>query len=271
MTATEPNPLYVGAQTCDFAPAWRDTCPELLAMLKACFAADPDELTPLLVLADMLAERADPRERWLRAGVTMWEACGALKSGERAWDYDSCKAALAPVCQTAEGWRVSGLWGCLVAWHSPAGDGTSRVMGHTWVDARVFAVQRSLWFWALGFLETNPVDDAAWSQANAAWSQADAAGRQAYAAGRQAYAAGSQAYAAGSQASAAWRQAYAAGSQADAAGRQAAIWRFARSCWEEVCAPHLKTLNSATITGSTRPTPTATTSKPRVKLWLRGS
>ncbi len=250
-----PAPLYVGAQTCDFKPAFRDTHPEILAMVKACYDAHPDEQTPWLILADILQEHGDERERWVRSGVKMWSAAKTLKVGKRVWDYDKCRNTLKPICQTVEGWRMAGLWGCLVAHHSPTGDGTGRIMSETWADLRVPVIQRCLWFWALGFLENNPLDeaDAAWQQADAAGRQADAAGRQADAAGRQAYAAGRQAYAAGRQADAAWQQAdaarqqaYAAGRQADAAWQQADVWRYARSCWEKVCAPQLKLLTQFT-------------------------
>lgn len=169
----EVKPLYVGATTCEFAPAFRDTCPELLAMARACYEADPDEQTPWLMLADMLQERTDPREAWVRAGSAMWSASAGLEIGKRTWDYNKTKTALGSVCQTGTGSRVACLWGCLVAWHAPAGDDTGMVMGRTWVDERVRVVQRSLWLWALGFLETNPLDDAAGHQAYAAWHQAD--------------------------------------------------------------------------------------------------
>jgi uncharacterized protein (TIGR02996 family) len=262
MTATEPKRLYQGATTCDLTPAWRDTCPELLAMLRACYESDPDEQTPFLALADLLGERSDPREAWVRTAVRVWEGAARLPRkftpNAARWSHETCKAALAPVCETTEGWRLAGLWGAALAWHIPSGDGTGERMGRTWVDERVRVVNRCLWFWGMEFLETNSVGSAAWSQAYAAWRQAYAAGRQADAAGSQAYAAWRQADAAGSQADAAWRQAYAAGrqayaagSQADAAGRQADAawrqadaWRFARALWLKVCAPELKKLRT---------------------------
>jgi uncharacterized protein (TIGR02996 family) len=228
ITPPEPPCLYRGAETCDFRPQWADSDGELVALLEACHAADPDELTPQLVLADWLAERSDPRERWVRVACDLWRACGALNPGRREWDFGEAKATLGPVCETAAGWRLACLWGNLVAWHAPAGWGT-KPMGRTWVDARVRVVNRSVYWWALGFL----------SQAYAAASQAYAAGRQAYAAGRQADAAGRQAYAAGRQADAAWRQASAFGSQEYAARRQVyvarsqdLVWRFGRAAWE---------------------------------------
>jgi uncharacterized protein (TIGR02996 family) len=237
ITPPEPPCLYRGAETCDFRPQWADSDGELVALLEACHAADPDELTPQLVLADWLAERSDPRERWVRVACDLWRACGALNPGRQGWDYNAAKATLAPVCETAVGWRLSCLWGHLVAWHAPTGWGT-KPMGRTWVDARVSAVSRSVYWWALGFLSQA---DAAWRQASAAWRQASAAWRQAFAAGSQADAAGSQADAAGSQADAAGSQAYAAGNQADAAERQKLVWRFARSAWE-LCAAKLPLL-----------------------------
>jgi uncharacterized protein (TIGR02996 family) len=227
-TKIEPPRLYRGAETCDFRPEWADTDGELVALLEACHAADPDELTPQLVLADWLAERSDPREWWVRVACDLWRACGTLKPDRRWWDHGAAKATLAPVCETAAGWRLACLWGHLVAWHAPAGWG-DMPMGRTWVDARVSAVSRSVYWWSLGFLSQASV---AWRQASAAWSQASAAGRQADAAGSQADAAGSQASAAWRQADAAWRQADAAGRQASAAGRQNRVWRFARSAWE---------------------------------------
>jgi len=269
----QPPQLYKGAESCDFRPEW-DAPADLVPMLEACHAADFDDLTPLLALADLLAERNDPRERWVRLGCDLWTTAAGLKPGRKAWGYDDAKAALAPACETVPGWRLACLWGHLVAWHAPSAyDGVP--MGRTWVDARVPAVSRCVWWWALGFLRSQA--DAAWrqayaawrqayaawsqayaawrqayaagSQADAAWSQADAAGSQAYAAWsqayaawRQAYAAWSQAYAAGSQADAAGRQAYAAGSQADAAGRQKRVWSFARRLWK-VCESKLSVVN----------------------------
>jgi len=262
----QPPQLYKGAESCDFRPEW-DAPADLVPMLEACHAADFDDLTPLLALADLLAERNDPRERWVRLGCDLWVAAAGLKPGRKAWGYDDAKAALASACETVPGWRLACLWGHLVAWHAPSTyDGVP--MGRTWVDARVPVVSRCVWWWALGFLPSQA--DAAWSQAyaagsqayaawsqadaagsqaDAAWSQADAAGSQAYAAWRQAYAAWSQAYAAGRQASAAWSQAYAAGSQAYAAGSQAyaagsqkRVWSFARRLWE-VCESKLSVVN----------------------------
>ena len=170
------EPLYTGAQACDFRPEWSDAGDMgLLALLESCWACDYEELTPPLVLADFLADRSDPRERWVRIGVELWQQAGTLKLGRRDWDYDQAKAALGPVCKTAAGWRLACLWGHLVAYHAPSAWGEP--MGKTWCDVRVGIVSRSVWWWALGFLSG--------SQAYAAGSQAYAAGRQAYAAGRQ--------------------------------------------------------------------------------------
>jgi uncharacterized protein (TIGR02996 family) len=260
-------PRYVGAATCDLTPEWATCDPDLAAMLAACHAADPDDLTPQLVLADLLAERADAREAWVRAGCDLWAACRTLTPAAEPWDYHAANAALAGVTGTPAGWRLTSLWGSLVAWHCPAGDGTGP-MGRTWADERVRVVNRCCWWWAMGLLRRQAdiagsqayaarrQADAAGRQADAAGRQADIAGSQAYAAGRQAYAAGSQAYAAGSQADAAgsqadaaWRQAYAAWRQADAAGRQAdaasnRVWRFAAAAWA-LCEPRLADLAAA--------------------------
>ena len=241
----QPPQLYKGAESCDFRPEW-DAPADLVPMLSACHAADFDDLTPLLALADLLAERGDPRERWVRLGCDLWTTAAGLKPGRKAWAYDDAKAALSPACETIPGWRLACLWGHLVAWHAPSAyDGVP--MGRTWVDARVPAVSRCVWWWALGFLRGQASAawsqaSAAWRQASAAWSQADAAGRQAYAAWSQADAAWSQADAAGSQAYAAWSQAYAAGSQAYAAGSQKRVWSFARRLWE-VCESKLSVVN----------------------------
>jgi hypothetical protein len=273
MPVPQPPQLYKGAESCDFRPDW-DAPVDLVPMLEACHAADFDDLTPLLALADLLAERDDPRERWVRLGCDLWTTAAGLKPGRKAWAYDDAKAALGPACETVPGWRLACLWGHLVAWHAPSAyDGVP--MGRTWVDARVPVVSRCVWWWAMGFLRSQA--DAAWSQADAAGSQADAAGSQAdaagsqaYAAVSQAYAAGRQAYAAGSQADAAWsqadaagsqadaavrqayaagrqayaagRQAYAAGRQAYAAGRQKRVWSFARRLWD-VCESKLSVVN----------------------------
>ena len=208
-----PPQFYHGATDCDFRPAWGDSHPELLSLLNATFDADPNELTPQLVLADWLAERGDPREQWVRVGVDLWSRAAALKPGRLSWNHEASKSVLAPVCATTTGWRVSALWGCLVAWHGPSGyDGVP--LGRTWVDARVAVVQRCLWFWAIGFLSENPLDMNAMSQAYAAGRQADAAGRQADAARRQAY----------------------------AAGRQELLWCYARACWEKLCVPAIAKL-----------------------------
>jgi uncharacterized protein (TIGR02996 family) len=240
-------------------------------MAKACFDADPDEQTPLLILADLLQEKADPREKWVRAGVAMWSAASAVEIGVKDWNQSDCQSVLNPICESPIGWRVASMWGYLVAWHAPAGDGTERKMGQTWADERVRVVQRSLWFWSMGFLNENPLEtrtwnqadaarsqanaagsqaDVAWNQANAAGSQANAARSQAYAARSQANAAGSQANAAWNQANAAWRQANAAWNQANAAWNQANaawnqadVWRFARSLWERVCEPQIVKLS----------------------------
>ena len=170
----QPPQLYKGAESCDFRPEW-DAPADLVPMLEACHAADFDDLTPLLALADLLAERNDPRERWVRLGCDLWTTAAGLKPGRKAWGYDDAKAALAPACETVPGWRLACLWGHLVAWHAPSAyDGVP--MGRTWVDARVPAVSRCVWWWALGFLRGQA--SAAWSQASAAWSQASAAGRQ---------------------------------------------------------------------------------------------
>jgi hypothetical protein len=234
----QPPQLYKGAESCDFRPEW-DAPADLVPMLEACHAADFDDLTPLLALADLLAERADPRERWVRLGCDLWVVAAGLKPGRKAWGYDAAKASLAPACETAPGWRLACLWGHLVAWHAPSAyDGVP--MGRTWVDARVPAVSRCVWWWALGFLRSQA--DAAWRQAYAAWSQASAAGRQADAAERQADAAWSQASAAGRQADAAWRQASAAERQADAAWSQERVWSFARRLWD-VCESKLSVVN----------------------------
>lgn len=194
---------YRGAETCDLRPEW--ACDpgdhDLLAMLGACHAADWDELTPQLALADILDERGDPRAAWVRAGCDLWAACRDLPGHTGGWDYERAQAALAPACESVAGWRVSCLWGVLVAWHAPAGDG-SGPMGRTWVDARVPAAVRGVWWWSVGLARSQAY--AARSQAYAAWSQADAAGSQAYAAGRQ----------------------------ADAVRRQADVWAFARAAWE---------------------------------------
>ena len=267
--ATAAAEAYRGAETCDLVPDWVDSDAGLLALLRECHAADPDELTPQLALADLLGERGDPREVWVRAGCDLWAACRELDcAGTDPWDYEAAKAALLPVCQSVPGWRLACLWGCLVAWHAPAGGGGP--MGRTWADARVRAVNRCVWWWSLGFLAgqacaAGSQADAAWrqayaagsqacaagSQADAAWRQADAAWRQALAAGRQACAAGSQAdaawsqaLAAGRQADAAWRQADAAWSQADAAWMQADVWRFARFSWG-LCSAKLPLLGGA--------------------------
>jgi uncharacterized protein (TIGR02996 family) len=184
-------PRYVGAATCDLTPEWATCDPDLAAMLAACHAADPDDLTPQLVLADLLAERADAREAWVRAGCDLWAACRTLTPAAEPWDYHAANAALAGVTGTPAGWRLTSLWGSLVAWHCPAGDGTGP-MGRTWADERVRVVNRCCWWWAMGLLR---------SQASAAWSQASAAGSQASA----------------------------AGSQADAASNR--VWRFAAAAW----------------------------------------
>jgi len=251
-TVPQPPQLYKGAESCDFRPEW-DAPADLVPMLEACHAADFDDLTPLLALADLLAERDDPRERWVRLGCDLWTTAAGLKPGRKAWAYDDAKAALGPACGTVPGWRLACLWGHLVAWHAPSAyDGVP--MGRTWVDARVPAVSRCVWWWALGFLRRQADAAwsqalaagrqayAAWSQALAAWSQADAAGRQADAAGRQADTARRQADAAGSQAYAAGSQAYAAWRQADASGRQERVWSFARSLWD-VCESKLSVVN----------------------------
>ena len=232
--ATAAAEAYRGADTCDLVPDWVDSDAGLLALLRECHAADPDELTPQLALADLLGERGDPREVWVRVGCDLWAACRELQyAGVASWGYEAAKAAMSPVCETAPGWRLACLWGCLVAWHAPAGCGGP--MGRTWADARVRAVNRCVWWWSLGFLR---------SQASAAWSQASAAGSQASAAGSQASATWSQASAAWSQASATWSQASAAWSQADAAGSQADMWRFARVSWG-LCSAKLPLLGGA--------------------------
>lgn len=179
MTTTKRKPplvppvLYTGATTCDFVPEWKcvpgdDT---LLSLLKSCHAADLDEMTPLLVLADLLGERDDPREQWVRTGVKLWEQARTLKPGRKGWEQTIAKAALEPACKTVAGWRLACMWGHLVAWHSPAGWGKNIPQGKTWRDARVGIVSRSVWWWSMGLLEEK-------SQAYAAGRQADAAGRQ---------------------------------------------------------------------------------------------
>ena len=174
---SRPPQLYKGAETCDFKPEWSDTDPELLALLRSCYESDPDELTPQLVLADWLAERDDPREKWVRVAARLWGKCAVLEPGRKTWNYDKAKAALSPVCETVVGWRLACLWGCLVAYHCPSGYGEP--MGRTWGDERVRVINRCVYWWALGFLTQMSKADAAWSQADAAWSQAYAAGSQA--------------------------------------------------------------------------------------------
>ena len=251
----EPPILYVGATTCDFVPDWAFTegDPDALALCRACHAAPFGELTPMLALADLFAERGDSRETWIRIGCDLWTVAETLDPGQKSWDYERVKAVLEPVCQTVAGWRLSCLWGHLVAYHSPSPwDG--KKMGGTWRDANVGIISRSVWWWCLGLLKTRSQAYAAGMQASAAWRQSSAAGRQADAAGRQASAAGSQASAAWMQASAAgsqadaavmqadaaWMQAdaarsqaYAVWMQASAAGMQADVWRFARTLWDK--------------------------------------
>jgi uncharacterized protein (TIGR02996 family) len=203
----KPPPAgYVGATTCGLVPDW---CPDLAAdpdtraLLRACHAADPDEWTPALVLADKLDDRGDRRAGLVRAAHGLWRAAADLAPAAEPWDYATARDTLAGVTDTVPGWRLTSLWGCLVAWHCPAGNGSGPI-GRTWADERVRVVNRCCLWWSLGLVGSS----AAWSQADAAWSQADAAGRQADAAGRQADA---------------------AGRQADAARRQA--WCFAAALW----------------------------------------
>jgi len=90
----QPPQLYKGAESCDFCPEW-DAPADLVPMFEACHAADFDDLTPLLALADLLAERADPRERWVRLGCELWPTAAGLKPGRKAWGYDDASAAFA--------------------------------------------------------------------------------------------------------------------------------------------------------------------------------
>jgi hypothetical protein len=97
-------------------------------------------------------------QHWVRAGCELWAEAPRLQLAqevllfgnvERAFDgYNVGAEVLAPVFQTDRGRRLAGLWGCLVAWHAPAGDG-SGPMGRTWADPRVLVIQRWIWWWSL--------------------------------------------------------------------------------------------------------------------------
>lgn len=165
-------PKYVGATTCDLVPEWDAGLAAdagVLALLRACHAADPDDLTPQLVLADRLDDLGDPRAAAVRAGCELWRAAADTGPAAEPWNYAIARDTLAGVTGTVPGWRLTSAWGCLVAWHCPTGDG-SNPMGRTWADERVRVVSRCCWWWSLGLMRNQA--DAAWSQAAAAHVEA---------------------------------------------------------------------------------------------------
>ncbi|MCE9560879.1 MAG: hypothetical protein K8U57_02380 [Planctomycetes bacterium] len=133
----------------DFRPEWLDADAELTALLEACHAADPDELTPQLVLADALGERGDPREHWVRAGCELWAACRELVPDEQEWTRPMATATLTAACRTDVGWRVAGMFGCLLA--------ASRPQSH---DSEVRALLRWCWWWSHGLVSRSQTDEA---------------------------------------------------------------------------------------------------------------
>lgn len=128
------------------------------SLIEASLSSDADDLYAQLVLADWLSDRGDPREQWVRTACALWVQCGTIVPAGAPWNYEVAKTAIGKVTGTAAGWRMSCLFGCLVAWHSPKGDG-SGPMGRSWPDARIGAAWRGVWWWALGFAVQSPITD----------------------------------------------------------------------------------------------------------------
>lgn len=202
-------------KSCGLDPVWLADN-ETAALLRAAWEADPDELTPQLALADWLDERNDPRGWWVRTGCELWAACRELAGHPHGWFRRVCETAIARAVVTPAGWRMAGLWGCLVGWHAPAGCGG--VMGRTWADERVRSVSRWCWWWAVGLASPCQAAEAQ-RRANAAWRRAETGDDQEYTARYLASAAQWQAAATRCQA-AAMHQA------------EAAVWSFARAAWD---------------------------------------
>ncbi|MBA4192472.1 MAG: hypothetical protein C0467_31270 [Planctomycetaceae bacterium] len=162
----------------EFLPQWINADADLVNMLEACFAANPDELTPQLALADMLAEREDPRECWVRAGCELWTVCRDLTPNPRDWDSDAARTIYDDATATDLGKRVMCLFGCLVWWFSHPEPGTMR-------DARLQASFQWAWWWALGFVLREQVSEAR-ELAETAFRDADVASARTQAAAARA-------------------------------------------------------------------------------------